>query len=166
MPKIKSSGAFVLLTGSTGNLGSHIFAELANNHSVVRVMCLTRPRDDSSTPLEHQLAAQKRKIYLLPKKTRQISKSLPPTLRYPTSASRTVSTIPFVAHLRTLFTMPYQMDFNRELSSFEIQFIALNNLISPPSFRLHFLHCASWQVSRAIWREHIPRNFDDRESGD
>ena len=128
----RSVGNAVILTGSTGNLGSNILYNLATDPTVSSIFCLNRKSAGSEINGEKQHARQINanqkggidipedawaKIHLLEVNHKQKDMGLDSeTYRQLTRAS-------YIIH------NAWPMDFNRSLVSFESQFQALDNII-------------------------------------
>ncbi|KAF2173929.1 hypothetical protein M409DRAFT_16197 [Zasmidium cellare ATCC 36951] len=128
-PSRGSGGSVVLLTGSTGSLGSHIVADLVEDPTVSQVICLIRPREGDETPLDRQFSA-------LSSKHLDISgENLSKIRAYATNTSSyhlglQEDDYAFIRDSVThIIHNAWPMDFNRQLPSFESQFMALDNLI-------------------------------------
>lgn len=119
----------ILLTGSTGSLGCHLVARLANLPVVKEVICLIRPavgRDQA--PNIRQDEALRDKLLLSPE-IRQKVTTIQATLSIPhlgLGLETYKSLLPRVTHL---VQNAWPMDFNRRLSSFQSQFQAVQNLL-------------------------------------
>ncbi|MCJ1243592.1 hypothetical protein MMC30_000789 [Trapelia coarctata] len=125
-------GSVVLLTGSTGSLGSYLLAHLAGLPGVARVVCLNRPpqhASQSQDPHERQVQAFR---------TRGIRVS--PEVWSKIQIMQTTSAAPFLGmedteymHLRGQVTHivhnAFPMDFKMILPSFASQFQTLQNLL-------------------------------------
>ncbi|KAL9108297.1 MAG: hypothetical protein Q9227_006895 [Pyrenula ochraceoflavens] len=124
--------AVVLLTGSTGSLGTHLLQHLVSLPSVGRVICLSRPHsddqeNDANARLVKSLSANRlslpapswRKVEVL---TSTASEPLL-GLDEPTY-TRLSSTVTHILH------NGWPMDFKRALPSFESQFQTLQNLLN------------------------------------
>lgn len=128
----RSIGKAVILTGSTGNLGSNILYSLATDPTVSIIFCLNRRSAASETNSEKQHARQVKanqrgginmpedawaKIHLLEVDHKQIDMGLD------NETYRQLSHASYIIH------NAWPMDFNRSLVSFETQFQALDNII-------------------------------------
>ena len=124
-------GSTILLTGSTGSLGLHVLAYLANTPSVARVICLNRvsSNSDPSHPEERvKQAAEAKGLYisgLAWSKIRTIETDIAaPCLGLSNSDyDKICGQVTHVLHTA------WPMDFNRHLPSFETQFQGLRNLL-------------------------------------
>lgn len=129
-PTKGTSGSVVLLTGSTGSLGSHIVADLAEDPTVSQVICLIRPRDGDDTPLDRQFSA------LSSKHLDIAGDNLSKIRAYATNTASfhlglAEDDYNFIRDSVThIIHNAWPMDFNRQLPSFESQFMALDNLIA------------------------------------
>ena len=123
--------AIVLLTGSTGSIGSHLVARLVQLEAVQEVICVNRPTSGQqpANMLSRQRAACARhevimpdslwsKITVIAAETRKANAGLPVDT-YQELASR----VTHIVH------NAWPMDFKRPLSSFEPHFQSLNNLL-------------------------------------
>ncbi|KAF1983330.1 acetyl-CoA synthetase-like protein [Aulographum hederae CBS 113979] len=126
-----SNGHVVLLTGSTGSLGSHLLAHLADLPDVNRIICLDRiPQSNTSdSPLARVVSAAEDKGIKFP--THAISKisalqtnSASPLLGLDHAAyNELAGSITHIIH------NAWPVDFKRRLASFKSQFRVLQNLI-------------------------------------
>ena len=120
----------ILLTGSTGSLGCHLVAHLANLPIVKEVVCLIRPaagRDQD--PHTRQDEALRDKLLLLSPEIRQKVTTIQATLSLPhlgLGSETYNSLLPRVTHV---VHNAWPMDFKRRLSSFQSQFQAVQNLL-------------------------------------
>ena len=133
--KAGNLGAVILLTGSTGSLGCHLLAHLADLPMVSRIICIIRPQGIASKDENAVLPKQRQEQALL-------SKLLTPPQTWETKieviATRTneknlglhatqylelQQTVTHVLH------NGWPMDFDRHLLSFTSQFQTLNNLL-------------------------------------
>ena len=149
------SGSVVLLTGSTGSLGSHLLMHLVNLPSVGRVICLNRIDKASKTdPQQQQLRTMKEKRlqvpdYLWPKIQLIQTNSSKPLLGLVRPVYEELC-----AHTTHIIHNAWPMDFNRKLPSFKSQFQTVQNLISfartthttKPSIKPKFLLLSSIAV--------------------
>lgn len=130
------AGSVVLLTGSTGSLGTHILAHLASLPNVSRVICLNRRpvvqtvESASQDPLEQQFkTAEAKGVNIPPQDRSKIS-----VLQTDPSATRLGLQDTEYSKLRSEVTHilhgAWPMDFKRMLPSFESQFRFLHNLLS------------------------------------
>ena len=153
---IHDSGSVVLLTGSKGNLGSHVLAYLVGLSSVSSVICLDRTR--SSGP---QYNAHDTMMESLSHKGIQLAEqdeSKVVVMSFVPSAPRLGLSEKHYSTLRSQVTHiihgAWPMDFKRELSSFESQFHFLRNLLvlargihaSKPSVRPRVMFISSIAV--------------------
>lgn len=121
-------GAVVLMTGSTGSLGSCVLAHLASLPSVARVICLNRP---------HRIAdayARQRGVF----KSKSITIDAEAWSKIEIFQANTA--LPFLGLEETEYTYiqeqvthvlhnAWPMDFKRKLPSFKAQFQVLQNLL-------------------------------------
>ena len=120
----------ILLTGSTGSLGCHLVAHLANLPIVKEIVCLIRPatgRDQD--PHMRQDEALRDKLISLSPEVRQKITTIQATLSLPQlglGSEAYNSLLPRVTHI---LHNAWPMDFNRRLSSFQSQFQAVQNLL-------------------------------------
>ncbi|KAI1367018.1 hypothetical protein F5Y08DRAFT_350351 [Xylaria arbuscula] len=121
------SGATVLITGSTGSLGSFLLEELVRRPGVAQVVCLLRP--SSEDPLQRQRDALKsRGISLSEEEWSKIqlhecSTSEPHFGLDETSYQQIASNLTHVLHIA------WPMSFKQQLPSFKGAFRSLNNLL-------------------------------------
>ncbi|KAJ7696821.1 acetyl-CoA synthetase-like protein [Mycena rosella] len=143
---VSSSGAVVLLTGSTGGLGSHILEMLLNLASVERVYAFNRrgrtPLSERQTEafvdraLEVNLLSSEKLVYLE-------GDTSEPGLGLPADAWTTLrDTITVIIH------NAWTLDFNKSLSTFEPHIKGTRNLIdltrqSPKATVVRFLFTSS-----------------------
>ena len=128
----EETGSVVLLTGSTGSLGSHLLAHIAGLPSVARVVCLNRPPRHASQSQDPH------------KRQRQVFQTtgvrISPEVWSKIQIVPTTSAAPFLGlkdteymHLRGAVTHilhnAWPMDFKMMLPSFTSQFQTLNNLL-------------------------------------
>jgi UDP-glucose 4-epimerase len=123
-------GAVVLLTGSSGSLGSHVLAELASSNEVAKVICLLRKGAGGSTTTgqDHKFNLESRGIKLLDgtwtKITMQECDQTKEDLGLPEQVYTEVAeSVTHVLHAA------WPMNFHMHLSSFTYQFDFLNNLL-------------------------------------
>ena len=120
----------ILLTGSTGSLGCHLVAHMANLPIVKEIICLIRPatgRDQD--PNTRQDEALRDKLLLLSPEVRQKITAIQATISLPKLGLGSEiynSLLPRVTHI---LHNAWPMDFNRRLSSFQSQFQAVQNLL-------------------------------------
>ena len=127
-------GSVVLLTGSTGSLGSHLLAHMVSLPGVARVVCLNRPHAEEAgleqDPYQRQLHSAEEKGI-----------GIPQELWSKIQIFQTNSAMPFLgledvdyARLRGQVThilhSAWPMDFKRTLPSFKVQFQTLQNLLT------------------------------------
>lgn len=120
----------ILLTGSTGSLGCHLVAHLANLPIVKEIVCLIRPTTSrDQDPQIRQDEALRDKLISLSPEVRQKVTTIQATLSLPQlglGSEAYNSLLPRVTHI---LHNAWPMDFNRRLSSFESQFQAVQNLL-------------------------------------
>ncbi|KAL7270283.1 putative NRPS-like protein biosynthetic cluster [Rhizina undulata] len=130
-PEDTKKETVVLLTGSTGSLGSWLLYHLSQLPEVKRIICLNRQTDSSSNGLHlRQLKANARSGITIPEESWSKITLLPATLSAPhlgLSATDYTSIVSSVTHV---IHNAWPMDFNRSLASFEPHFVALANLIT------------------------------------
>jgi acyl-CoA synthetase (AMP-forming)/AMP-acid ligase II/nucleoside-diphosphate-sugar epimerase/acyl carrier protein len=125
-------GACVVLTGSTGSLGSHLVQYFCESAKVIRVICLVRKANqagDKSSPLERQIQAVTEKRLLISaeglKKLEVIETSTAePHLGLPMPVYHDLSSS--VTHI---LHNAWPVDFMRHLPSFGAQFDTLREFI-------------------------------------
>ena len=124
----KRNGSVVLLTGGTGNLGSHVLHQLINRADVRQVICLNRPTTKND-PIQRQRLAladkgldlseqQWGKIQVLEAKSNYLALGLHPE-QYQHLQD----------HVTHIFHNAWPMSFKRSLNTFEPQFKTLHNLL-------------------------------------
>ncbi|RMZ76239.1 hypothetical protein DV738_g5040, partial [Chaetothyriales sp. CBS 135597] len=128
-----SQRAGVLLTGSTGSLGSHLVRHFCELDHVVSVVCLIRKlplaERTRTTPFERQLNAMAEKgLHLSPQGLRKLevieTNTAEPRLGLSTKAYRElVATVTHILH------NGWPVDFLRQFQSFQSQFDTLGELI-------------------------------------
>lgn len=125
-----TSGAVVLLTGSSGSLGSHVLAELASSKEVAKVICILRKGAGGSTTTgqDHKSVLESRGIQLSgeqwAKTTIQECDPTKENLGLPGDVYTTLAeSVTHVLHAA------WPMNFHMRLSSFTYQFEFLNNLL-------------------------------------
>ena len=127
-PPHHSDGNVVLLTGSTGSLGSYLLASLSSLSNVNRVICLNRVSHED--PTQRQKRSLKEKgIQLSPTAWSKIK-----VLESRSAASRLGLPEDDYVELRNSIThvlhAAWPMDFKRLLPSFEAHFQTLQNLLN------------------------------------
>lgn len=123
----RTSGAVVLLTGSTGSLGSFLLAQLAALPSVARVICLNR-RSSRDLAQRQKQALERGGIVIPPPHWAKVV-VLEADLKtagfgLPDAVYDTLKAATHIVH------NAWPMDFNRSLESFEPHFQATRNLVS------------------------------------
>jgi thioester reductase-like protein len=130
-PVTPDEGSTILLTGSTGSLGLHVLAYLANTPSVAQIICLNRASLNSD--LNHperrvKRAAEAKGISISELAWSKIkiiqTDTATPHLGLPKGEYDEICGL--VTHV---LHMAWPMDFNRLLPSFEAQFQGLRNLL-------------------------------------
>ena len=61
IPASQSNGSFIVITGSTGNVGANVLYSTSANPCVQRVVCMIRPASDRTASSPEDLAARQRK---------------------------------------------------------------------------------------------------------
>lgn len=122
-----TAGAVVLLTGSTGSLGSFLLAQLAALPSVARVICLNR-RSGRDLALRQKQALERGGIEIPPPHWAKVV-VLEADLKtagfgLPDAVYDSLKAATHIVH------NAWPMDFNRSLESFEPHFQATRNLVS------------------------------------
>jgi thioester reductase-like protein len=126
----KEESCIVLLTGSTGSLGCHLVAYLANLPIVKEVVCLIRPaagRDQDPSNKQDE-ALRDRLIFLSPKVRPKIT-TIQATLSLPQLGLTSETYNSLRQRVTHLLHNAWPMNFNRRLSSFQSQFQAVRNLL-------------------------------------
>ena len=126
-------GAVVLLTGSTGSLGTFLLAHLASLPGVTRIFCLNRPKSDIASqfdPYVRQLNSAKSKRVSISEEAWskieifQSDTALPFLGLEESQYARVREQVTHILH------SAWPMDFKRRLPSFKRQFQTLKNLLS------------------------------------
>ncbi|KAH7913622.1 putative aminoadipate reductase [Hygrophoropsis aurantiaca] len=156
-----SNSHVVLLTGSTGGLGTYLLASLLGNKDVTAVYAFNRPSKGNSTIEERQLAGfvdrgfdekllASDKLFYLEGDTAQENLGLEASIYEKLRASTTV-----------IIHNAWRLDFNLSLSSFEPNVRGTRNLIelarsSPLSIKPRFLFTSSISSAQAWDRSKGP----------
>ena len=134
LPELQhGSGSVVLLTGSTGSLGTHLLAHLAGLPNVAQVICLNRlPRDaryHRQDAYERQFVIAEAKGVTVPSQDRSKVKVI---LTDPTTTHLGLQDAAYERLCRSvthILHCAWPMDFKRQLTSFQTQFRFLQNLL-------------------------------------
>ena len=120
----------ILLTGSTGSLGCHIVARLANLPVVKEVICLIRPAAgrDQDPNIRQDEAFRDKSLVLSPENRRKVT-TLQATLSLPHLGLGTEIYNSLLSRVTHVLHNAWPMDFNRRLPSFQSQFQAVQNLL-------------------------------------
>ena len=123
-----SGNKIIVLTGSTGSLGSNIAYRLVTDPTVSLVYCLNRRSPQSSDPLDRQHRAFSKAGICLPHRFWPKLKPIDVDIQRPNfglddSVYQDITQASFIIH------NAWPMDFNRSLVSFEAQFQYLDNII-------------------------------------
>ena len=122
----------VLLTGSTGNLGSSMLYHLATDHTVSKILCLNRKATWNSlrTDCQSRQKAVNEKMGLsLPDPANKKIQLLEVDYALP-EFGLTADQMADVTEASYIIHNAWPMDFNRSLISFEAHFQALSSIIS------------------------------------
>ena len=125
---IKPKGRVVIVTGSTGTLGSNIVYDLAQEKSVALIYCLNRPASSLSDETGRQRRAFNKAGIVFP--TRLWSKLRMIEVR-PRKSDFGLSPDVYAQLTQASYIVhnAWPMDFNRSLVSFEAQFEYLDNIL-------------------------------------
>ncbi|KIJ59318.1 hypothetical protein HYDPIDRAFT_118655 [Hydnomerulius pinastri MD-312] len=161
----EAAPATVLLTGSTGGLGSFLLAQLLESTNVERVYALNRPSSTTSIQQRQRSAfldkglpldlLESNKLTYVEAEASQANCGLPPSLYEKIRDSVTV-----------IIHNAWRLDFNLSLSSFESSIRATRNLVdlglaSPRSPKVRFLFtssvgsASSWDRARGPFPEEV-----------
>lgn len=121
-------GAVVLLTGSTGSLGSHILAHLACLPNVARVICLVRPRPNED-PYDRQLQAAEAKGITIPRHAWSKIETIQTVFASPFLGLKLDDYARLCGCVTHILHCAWPMDFKWKLVSFKAQFQTLQNLL-------------------------------------
>ncbi|KAF7293887.1 Acetyl-CoA synthetase-like protein [Mycena chlorophos] len=126
-PEVKSDGLVVLLTGSTGGLGSHILDLLLRNQSIRRVYAFNRP---SATPIDQRQAAafRDRGLDVAVLASEKLLYLEGDSRRQDLGLSQAVYT-ELTQAITTIIHNAWALDFNKSLASFEPHIRGARNLI-------------------------------------
>lgn len=124
----ESESKVVILTGSTGNLGSNIAYKLMTDPSVSLIYCLNRRSSPSVDPLDRQYRAFNKAGICVPNHLWPKLQSIEVDIQKPkfgldAERYRNLTQATHIIH------NAWPMDFNRSLVSFEAQFQYLGNII-------------------------------------
>ncbi|KAA6412420.1 MAG: NRPS-like enzyme [Lasallia pustulata] len=122
----------VLLTGSTGSLGSYVLADLANAPTVARVICINRSSssNQNTNPYTRQDEALKAKGITLSKSAWAKIRIHETNSAAPRLGLQDVEYTHLQKQITHILHNAWPMDFNRRLPSFGAQFQALQNLLN------------------------------------
>ena len=121
-------GKIVVVTGSTGNLGSSLVQSLVQDSGVTQVFCLNRPSSAQPDEYDRQYRAFEKAGIALPK---HLWSKITPVVVKPQEhdlgiASDLYKQLQSASHF---IHNAWPMDFNRSLVSFEAQFEYLDNIV-------------------------------------
>ncbi|KAL5361508.1 hypothetical protein BJX96DRAFT_185315 [Aspergillus floccosus] len=172
--------ATVLLTGSTGNLGSNLLAHLINLPTVKRVVCLNRRGSDTSRAdidlVQQQLGIAKSKGVIIEPEAAAKIEVMPCDPSADSFGLSPEAYTHLAAQITHILHNAWPMDFKRSLASFQSQFQYLNNLLRlahdvrlrRPPIRPRFLFVSSIAVVGQYPRTHgtrfIPEGPSDKLS--
>lgn len=120
--------AVVLLTGSTGSLGSHVLAHLANLPSVARIICLVRSGQNAD-PYDQQLKSTQAKGINIPKLAWSKIEVLQSNLAAPFLGLKDAAYARVRGNITHIIHSAWPMNFKWKLPSFKSQFQGLQNLL-------------------------------------
>ena len=125
------NGAVVLLTGSTGSLGSHLLAHLATMPTVARIICLNREplNGKRSDPRERLVRAVESKDISLPNSAWSKIDVTQTDLAAPFLGLSKAKYDSICTQVTHILHNAWPMDFNRHLPSFTTQFRTLQTLV-------------------------------------
>lgn len=126
-------GAVVLLTGSTGSLGTYLLAHLAAAPNVTRVICLNRPSADArsnSDPYVRQLSSTKSKCINISQEAWSKVEILQSNAALPSLGLTGTQYTHIRGKITHILHNAWPMDFKRGLPSFKSQFQTLQNLLN------------------------------------
>lgn len=143
-------GAVVLLTGSTGSLGSHILAHLANLPNVARIICLVRSGQNAD-PYDQQLRSTQAKGINIPEPGWSKIEVLHSNLAAPFLGLNETDYARLQGQITHIIHNAWPMNFKWKLISFKSQFQGLRNLLKlakethqiHPMIRARFLFVSS-----------------------
>lgn len=121
-------GAVVLLTGSTGSLGSHILSHLANLPNIARIICLIRS-DQNADPYKQQLQSNQAKEINIPELAWSKIEVLRSNLAAPYLGLNEATYARLRGQITHIIHSAWPMDFKWKLASFKSQFQGLQNLL-------------------------------------
>ena len=121
-------GAVVLLTGSTGSLGSHVLAHLADLPSVTRIICLVRSGQNTD-PYDQQLKSTQAKGINIPKLAWSKIEVLQSNLAAPFLGLNDAAYARLEGNITHIIHSAWPMNFKWKLPSFKSQFQGLQNLL-------------------------------------
>lgn len=124
----KQSQSVVLLTGSTGSLGTHLLAHLASHPGVVHVICLNRSNPEN--PYERQLKAAQAKNITISQQAWSKIQVIQTNAAAPLLGLSTPQYGYLCRQITHIIHNAWPMDFKRRLPSFEAHFRILQNLVS------------------------------------
>ena len=124
-------GAVILLTGSTGSLGSHLLTHLVMMPTVTRVICLNRAplTGKTSDPQERLLKSVQSKGIVLSESASSKIEVIQTDLATPLLGLSSAKHDDICERVTHILHNAWPMDFNRRLSSFDTQFRILRSLI-------------------------------------
>ena len=124
----EADGKIVIVTGSTGNLGSTLVFNLAQDPSISHIYCLNRPSSSESSESDRQHRAFNKAGICLP---RHLWSKLHPLVAQPQEPNFGLSANIYTQLQRAshIIHNAWPMDFNRSLASFESQLHYLDSII-------------------------------------
>ncbi len=133
-PKLQhSTGPVVLLTGSTGSLGTHLLAQLASSPNVARVVCLNRlpldARYHHQDAYEHQFKTAETKGVTIPLQDRSKIELITIDPAAPHLGLQDAEYARLCRNTTHIVHCAWPMDFKRQLPSFQAQFRFLQSLL-------------------------------------
>lgn len=121
-------GAVVVLTGSTGSLGSHILAHLVSLPNIARVVCLVRPRPNED-PYERQLHVIETKGIKMSENAWSKVELIQSVFAAPFLGLKHDDYVRLCGQVTHILHSAWPMDFKWKLVSFKAQFQSLQNLL-------------------------------------
>jgi len=134
-PSLESTGDFVLITGTTGNLGANMLHVMSESPRVRHIICMIRPLSDkdNSPSMDDLSARQQRALEIrgIALSSRALSKIdfLPWLPDRPNLGLREEVTQYLASNITHIFHGAWPMDFKVKVASLEPQIKAVRNLI-------------------------------------